>query len=427
MIGYNDLKIKVIKLVGLYIIVILCFTLIGTLYYNYITIKESVKNMTENETKDLITLFKHIDDGFSDKSVRKLEYEIVKKLRENHLNYIKFYRTSLKGVNRVNSLDKKEVFHLDINNLLKGENQSILDIGLNRISLETILPIEDSLNKKVIGYLAVRYDVPKEKLKKIKSSIFLTLFLVVFGTIIISLILVPIIFKLNSSLIDYAKQLIDSRVQTIMVLGKAISKRDTDTGLHNYRVTLYSIAIGEKLGLNIKKMQDLIKGSFLHDIGKIAIRDNILLKPEKLDINEFEEMKKHVKYGVEIIEELQWLGNAKDVVRYHHERYDGKGYMEGLKGEEIPVNAMIFAVADVFDALTSKRPYKEPFSYEKSMKIMTEERGKHFNPEIFDAFSDISKKLYDEIYTVKDEDELKRLLIIKIAKYGYYEFNTKKG
>jgi len=421
MIGYNDLKIKVIKLVGFYIVLMLCFTIIGTLYYNYMTIKESVKKMTENETKDLITLFKHIDDGFSDKSVRKLEYEIVKKLRENHLNYIKFYRTSLKGVNRVNSLDKKGVFHLDINNLLKGENQSILDIGLNRISLETILPIKDSLNKKVIGYLAVRYDVPKEKLKKIKSSIFLTLFLVVFGTIIISLILVPIIFKLNSSLIDYAKQLIDSRVQTIMVLGKAISKRDTDTGLHNYRVTLYSI------GLNIKKMQDLIKGSFLHDIGKIAIRDHILLKAEKLDINEFEEMKKHVKYGVEIIEELQWLGNAKDVVRYHHERYDGKGYMEGLKGEEIPVNAMIFTVADVFDALTSKRPYKEPFSYEKSMEIMTKERGKHFNPEIFDAFSDISKKLYDEIYTVKDENELKRLLIIKIAKYGYYEFNTKKG
>ena len=427
MIGYNDLKIKVIKLVGFYIVLMLCFTIIGTLYYNYMTIKESVKKMTENETKDLITLFKHIDDGFSDKSVRKLEYEIVKKLRENHLNYIKFYRTSLKGVNRVNSLDKKGVFHLDINNLLKGENQSILDIGLNRISLETILPIKDSLNKKVIGYLAVRYDVPKEKLKKIKSSIFLTLFLVVFGTIIISLILVPIIFKLNSSLIDYAKQLIDSRVQTIMVLGKAISKRDTDTGLHNYRVTLYSIAIGEKLGLNIKKMQDLIKGSFLHDIGKIAIRDHILLKAEKLDINEFEEMKKHVKYGVEIIEELQWLGNAKDVVRYHHERYDGKGYMEGLKGEKIPVNAMIFTVADVFDALTSKRPYKEPFSYEKSMEIMTKERGKHFNPEIFDAFSDISKKLYDEIYTVKDENELKRLLIIKIAKYGYYEFNTKKG
>ena len=418
---HKELKFKIIKLVFVYTVFISLLAIAGTLYYHYVLMKKNVKEMAKNESRNLITLFEQLNSGLSDYSVRKLEREIINKLKQKHLTYIKFYKTSLQEIKTTNKLDVNRVFHLDINKMIKGEGQNLLDIGVNGVDLETILPIEDSIHKRVIGYLALGYKVPQEKLKKIKENVAFTLCLVVFGIVFIAVLLIPIIFKLNSALMDYAKKLIDSRVQTLMVLGKAISKRDCETGAHNYRVTLYSIEIAEKYGLDDDSIKDLIKGSFLHDVGKIAIKDSILLKPSKLCEVEFEEMKQHVRYGVEIIDELEWLGNARDVVRYHHERYDGSGYLEGLKGQEIPVNAMIFAIADVFDALTSKRPYKEPYSYEKSIEIMKNERGKHFNPEILDAFLEISKKLYNEISMLSSEAELKRKLYETVTKFGYFE------
>ena len=114
----------------------------------------------------------------------------------------------------------------------------------------------------------------------------------------------------------------------------------------------------------------LIKGAFLHDVGKIGIRDNILLKPGRLDEEEFEEMKRHVNHGLDIISKSAWLNEASAVVGSHHEKYEGNGYPAGLKGEAIPVLARIFAIADVFDALTSHRPYKKPLSYEETIDIL---------------------------------------------------------
>ncbi|MBF0345901.1 MAG: HD domain-containing protein, partial [Nitrospirae bacterium] len=141
----------------------------------------------------------------------------------------------------------------------------------------------------------------------------------------------------------------------------------------------------------------LIKGSFLHDAGKIAISDNILLKPGKLTDEEFDQMKTHVQHGVDIIGNTAWLQDAVEVVQYHHEKYDGTGYIAGLKGQDIPLGARIFAITDVFDALTSKRPYKEPFSFDKTIDILKQGRGSHFDPDILDVFLTISNDLYEYI------------------------------
>jgi HD-GYP domain-containing protein (c-di-GMP phosphodiesterase class II) len=119
------------------------------------------------------------------------------------------------------------------------------------------------------------------------------------------------------------------------------------------------------------------------------------LKPGKLDDKEFEIMKTHVEKGREIIQRSKWLHDALDVVLSHHEKMTGKGYPTGLAGEDIPVTARIFAIADVFDALTSKRPYKEPWSFKETMEIMEEGRGSHFDPNVLDVFSRIAKPLYD--------------------------------
>ncbi|MEA1921324.1 MAG: HD-GYP domain-containing protein, partial [Pseudomonadota bacterium] len=207
--------------------------------------------------------------------------------------------------------------------------------------------------------------------------------------------LYPVILRLTRRITRFSVQLLDANLETLETLGNAIAQRDSDTNAHNYRVCIYAVHIGEELGLPNQTMRTLIKGSFLHDVGKIGIPDEILLKPGKLDDQEFAIMKTHVEQGREIIQRSQWLHDALEVVTSHHEKMAGKGYPKRLSGESIPVTARIFAIADVFDALTSKRPYKEAFSFEEAMKIMKEENGSHFDPYLFDIFSRIAKPLYE--------------------------------
>ena len=209
------------------------------------------------------------------------------------------------------------------------------------------------------------------------------------------LILYPIIFTLITQLSKYAGNLLKSNIELLQVLGSAIAKRDSETDIHNYRVTIYSTSLAEEFGIEEDMIRGLIKGAFLHDIGKIGISDNILLKPGKLTDMEYEVMKGHVGHGIDIVNGSDWLKDSKEVVAYHHEKFDGKGYPHGLKGESIPINARIFIIADVFDALTSKRPYKSQMSFRESMKILEEGRGTYFDPRILDTFKRISKPLFD--------------------------------
>jgi HD-GYP domain-containing protein (c-di-GMP phosphodiesterase class II) len=163
------------------------------------------------------------------------------------------------------------------------------------------------------------------------------------------------------------------------------------------------------VGLAPLKIQGLIKGAFLHDVGKIGVRDNILLKPGRLDTREFEVMKSHVSHGLDIVNRSEWLDDANQVVAYHHEKFDGSGYFAGLKGEEIPLIARIFAIADVFDALTSRRPYKDPVSFQETMEILENEKGCHFDPQLVDTFAELAEDLYQQ-YAGKNDDYLKDIL-----------------
>jgi HD-GYP domain-containing protein (c-di-GMP phosphodiesterase class II) len=150
----------------------------------------------------------------------------------------------------------------------------------------------------------------------------------------------------------------------------------------------------------------------VHDIGKISIPDYILNKPGRLTPEERAIVEIHPVKGSEVLEPLDFLRPAIPIVRHHHERYDGTGYLESLSGSDIPKVARIFAIADVFDALTSKRPYKAAMGYEESMKILQEGRGSHFDPEIMDSFAKIAPELYDT-YANRDDktprDDLRRI------------------
>jgi HD-GYP domain-containing protein (c-di-GMP phosphodiesterase class II) len=231
-----------------------------------------------------------------------------------------------------------------------------------------------------------------------------------------ALVIYPIIGRLLDRLSRQTVKLLDSNLQILQVLGGAIAKRDSDTDAHNYRVSVYSVCLAEAIELPRDQIQSLIKGALLHDVGKLGIRDNILLKPGKLSEDEFTVMKTHVDHGMEITGRASWLKDAQAVVGGHHEKYDGAGYPDGLKGEAIPLTARIFAITDVFDALTSRRPYKEPLSFDETMQILDDGRGTHFDPSLLDVFSDIARDLYDT-YSGTDDQKPKDRLELMTEKY----------
>ncbi|HMW57925.1 MAG TPA: HD-GYP domain-containing protein [Accumulibacter sp.] len=215
--------------------------------------------------------------------------------------------------------------------------------------------------------------------------------------VITALFIYPIIRGLITGLERQSVRLAYANFDTIKVLGSAIAKRDSDTDIHNYRVTIYSIRLGEAVGLDEKHMRSLIKGAFLHDVGKIAIRDKILLKPGRLDTEEFVEMQSHVQHGLDILAHSSWLSDAAQVVGCHHEKFDGSGYPSHLAGEDIPISARIFAVADVFDALTSARPYKPALTIEQALNVLRGGAGHHFDPVLVSLFEPLAPSLHAAI------------------------------
>lgn len=251
----------------------------------------------------------------------------------------------------------------------------------------------------------------RRKMGDIFISIVLILLLIVFAVF-------PIIYRQYRDLKDGEERLLSSNIDTILALGNAIALRDSDTNAHNYRVTYYTIRIAEALKLPKDAFVSLINGALLHDIGKIGITDRILLKPGPLNETEFKQMQQHVDLGVEMLTPLSWLYDAIPIIKEHHEKYDGSGYPHGLKGEEISLVARIFAVADVFDALCSNRPYKEAFTLERSLELLREGSGTHFDPLVLEAFYTIAAEVHLEM-TTKNDTELLTLLTAYLESYWH--------
>ncbi len=176
--------------------------------------------------------------------------------------------------------------------------------------------------------------------------------------------------------------------ETVLRLSKAADSRDPETGAHIVRMANYSRVIAAQLGLSVADQQLLLEAAPMHDIGKVGIPDHILLKPGKLSADEFSIMKRHAVLGYQILagSQSEMLQAGAQIALSHHEKYDGSGYPHGLVGEEIPLFARIVAVADVFDALTSERPYKMAWDIDKALAMLHEGAGKHFDPRCVNAF-----------------------------------------
>jgi ribonuclease P protein subunit RPR2 len=187
-----------------------------------------------------------------------------------------------------------------------------------------------------------------------------------------------------------AQQLRDSYVATVRALANAVEARDAYTGGHAERVSAYGLEIARVSGLQLAGDPQVEFGFLLHDVGKVAVPDAILFKPEPLNQGERSLMERHPVIGWEILREIDFLGEAKGVVRSHHERWDGAGYPDGLAGEDIPLAARVFAVADTLDALTSDRPYRHGMPFENARRIIDEGAGTQFDPAVVEAFHQLS-------------------------------------
>ena len=216
------------------------------------------------------------------------------------------------------------------------------------------------------------------------------------------------------------REIQDLQDAVVLTMASLAETRDNETGNHLRRTQHYVRALAECLArreryadaLSPKTIDLLFKSAPLHDIGKVGIPDSLLLKPGPLTPEEFEQMKQHTVLGREAIEHAEdslghavpFLKFAKEIAQSHQEKWDGSGYPDGLKGEAIPLSARLMAVADVYDALISRRVYKPPFSHEKAVDIITQGRERHFDPEVVDAFTEVAEQFRQIALRFSDED-----------------------
>lgn len=411
-------KWLIIRLALLWIILSLA---IGTLvhFLGNVRLDNHVVSMAKTETASYTTAIISYLKSPSEQALATLNVRIQDEIEQDNLIAVEFYDADSRKVSEAikpsarvieTKLPRHGSEFADKNGIICKK----VMLG-NDTYLRVFIPLFNGGGSK-IGYIEGIYHAPDEIITQIKQQTFWSLILVILVILATSMALYPLIIRLNRTLVSYSHNLAMTNIGMLKVLGSAIAKRDSDTNIHNYRVTLYSVRIGEKLELSNNAMQGLIKGAFLHDLGKIAIADAILHKAGKLTDEEFGIMKSHVLHGEDIVRGYDWLKDALDVVRCHHEKFDGSGYPKGLTGGDIPQCARIFALADVFDALTSKRPYKEPFSFEVSVGILKESMGSHFDPGITHLFLDHAAELYAEIGN-DDEALLHGKLEICIGKY----------
>lgn len=190
-------------------------------------------------------------------------------------------------------------------------------------------------------------------------------------------------------------EIFETRLEVIRKLGKAAEFKDNETGMHVIRMSYYSKLLAQQIGMDEEWCEVLFQAAPMHDIGKIGIPDAVLLKPGKLDAEEWTEMKRHSEYGAEILGDhpSPIMSMAREVALYHHEKWNGTGYPNGLNGEEIPLSARIVAIADVYDALSSERPYKKAWEESRIIELLESEKGEHFDPKLIPAFFECLPKI----------------------------------
>lgn len=300
--------------------------------------------------------------------------EAIERLKNEHfdLMILDFLMTPIHGDKVVEEIRK---FNQDLYILLLTGNKDLVP------PLETIKQLD------IQGYCE-------------KSSNFSQLLLLVESGIK-SISQMNLIKDINRNLIETNKKLETSYMESIQTLRYTVEAKDPYTRGHSDRVSEYSVLIGKYLGLSEEQINLLRIGGLFHDIGKIGIPDRILLKNDKLTDDEYAEIKKHPSIGVHILSNASLFKDILSIVEHHHERYDGRGYPSQLEGDNIPYLARIAAIADTFDAMTSRRAYRDPLSLDIVISEIQRCKGSQFDPALSDVFLDILQNHYNEIEEIQ--------------------------
>jgi putative nucleotidyltransferase with HDIG domain len=373
-------------------------------FFEIYEIDEQISLHAQHEAKNIITTLTGIEQVTSPDILQILQTQ-TDELIAQHFSIAEIYDLKRNLIVSSYRSDNDEIgailgtrhhqFELDI----RMQHEIFLLDGL--FYQQILVPLKDT-NERVFAYFEGVYKVDESTLATIKSSLIHHVLLVIGVGLATSFALYPLMMQLNRSLYRYSDELLQANIELMQTLGNAIALRDAGTNGHNYRVTLYAISLAEAIDLEQDQMRNLIAGSFLHDVGKIGISDLILRKADKLTPDERDIMRQHVELGVGIVNRAKWLKGATDIVQSHHEKYDGSGYPNGLKGQEIPLTARIFTIVDVFDALTSERPYKPAYSSERALSIMEHKHAGAFDPYLLHAFLKIAPTLHSRIALLSD-------------------------
>ena len=221
--------------------------------------------------------------------------------------------------------------------------------------------------------------------------------------------------KIQQEIVEKNTALKDAYFQTILGWSQALELRDMETMGHSKRVTIITLVLAKKLGVPPEQWEDIQRGALLHDIGKMAIPDKILSKTGPLDESEWVVMRKHPTIGKNLLAHITFLQSAIDIPASHHEKWDGTGYPEGLKGKEIPLSARIFAIGDVWDALRSDRPYRKAMTEEEARKILKQGNCTHFDPQVYHAFIELLDasefQFYDIPFSSQKMDHIQEAIL----------------
>ncbi len=285
-----------------------------------------------------------------------------------------------------------------------------------QIYLNTVIPVIGLQDDDVIGHLQAIYRSSLDDTRQIATRILLSCLIGVCSVLICGILMYPGLVFFHNRLIKNSSDLNRANNFLLKQLGTALAKSDVGLPEHNHRTLIYAVRLAEKLNLTRSQIRSLIQGAFLHDLGMLDLDSTMLMKPTSLGSKERAQMQGHVKKGAALIKPYRWLRDGKDLIRCHHEKYDGSGYPAGLSHDKIPLEARIFAIVDAFDALTSKRPYREAQELDRAIEMLELESASHFDPVLLAPFIEMAPQLF-AIVSKMEGKALERELSGVLKKY----------
>ncbi len=394
----KEIHLRLIKrLAAVFILAALIITA-GALFLEYKQLDETLLRFAEKESTVFTTLFAAYHENPEQQDPAALRFLTASGMERTSFLQVELFSSSREqvlfvsqpGGEDVRGIYEKKGISLPFSN----RPEAVRLIANKSIFLQTLLPIYDSNGSRTIGYFKGIYRVSLTDIQQLIQRTLWSAALGVAGVLLCTLLFYPGMVFLSNHLIRSTSELNRANGFLLRTLGSALAKSDAADIGHNHRVVIYAVRLAEQQGLERARIRSLIHGCFLHDIGMLPIAIKTLQNEGELPEEARTLIRKHPGTGVSMFKRVRWLRNAEQVVRCHHENYDGSGYPAGLAHEKVPFIARIFTIADVFDALVSRRPGRHPLPLPEALRTLERESGTQFDPVLLSAFIEIAPQLY---------------------------------